>query len=126
MSIVLRRFRIYNCELMVFKRAKVSAFYLRRWQSIAPGYYTMIVIYWVFDCARKLIGHDQHIAFWKGAIINALFLNGFFPEYNSTIVPGGWFIGTTAIFYLIFPLLIKLLSKVHRKTAYIIPVGVAL
>lgn len=111
---------------MVFKRAKVSAFYLRRWQSIAPGYYTMIVIYWVFDCARKLISHDQHIAFWKGAIINALFLNGFFPEYNNTIVPGGWFIGTTAIFYLIFPLLIKLLLKVHRKTAYIIPVGVAL
>lgn len=51
---------------------------------------------------------------------------GFFPEYNNTIVPGGWFIGTTAIFYLVFPLLIKLLSKVHRKTAYMIPVGVAL
>lgn len=40
------------------KEQKASVFYIRRWKSIAPGYYIMILIYWMFDCARKLIGHD--------------------------------------------------------------------
>lgn len=108
------------------KEQKASAFYIRRWKSIAPGYYIMILIYWMFDCARKLIGHDQHIQFWKGAIVNALFLNGFFPQYNNNIVPGGWFIGTTAFFYFVFPVLVKTLSKINQKIACLVPLSISI
>ena len=39
------------------------------------------------------------------------FLNGISPSYSNNIVLGGWFIGITAIFYLLFPALINILKK---------------
>ena len=104
------------------KKQGCLSFYIKRWKSIAPGYYLMIVVYWGFDVARKLIGHDQNIQFWKGALVNALLLNGISPTYNNNIVPGGWFIGTTAIFYLLCPVLIKILKAGYRTVSYMIPV----
>ena len=52
-----------------FQKQGVLAFYMKRWKSIALGYYMMILNYWEFDLARKPIGHNQNIQFWKEAFL---------------------------------------------------------
>ncbi len=42
---------------------------------------------------------------------NVLFLHGFYPRANNTIVPGGWSIGTEMAFYVIFPFLFAISQK---------------
>ena len=42
---------------------------------------------------------------------NALFVHGFVPAAQNTVVPGGWSIGTEMAFYALFPLLMALLAR---------------
>lgn len=88
----------------------IFKFYRRRFLSIGPIYYLFIIFYQIL---AYLVYYFRLPEFYPistdslSIIANFLLLQGFdFKNFNS-VVPGGWFIGTIVLFYLIFPLLYK-------------------
>lgn len=82
--------------------------------KIAPGYWIMILVYFCLGLASiRQFGYNY---FGKGTnifgvITNFLFLNGLIPAYNNNVVRGGWYIGTTVIFYLLTPTLFDIFRR---------------
>lgn len=85
-------------------------FYLNKWKSIFP-IYMLAIIFWQIigiilnvlfgtDSFYYRISHD-----WDSILLNILLLNFLDVINNNNIVPGGWFIGTIILFYILFPLL---------------------
>jgi peptidoglycan/LPS O-acetylase OafA/YrhL len=108
------------------KEESVASFYIRRYFRIAPLYYTGIVIYYLVSSATKLNLHmilSHHEVFTIGNVAsNILFIHGLVPAANNTIVPGGWSIGTEMIFYLLFPAVYFVYSRLKRiSTVVVIP-----
>lgn len=81
-------------------RSSLSFYYLRRYFRIAPLYYFGIMFYVLSKVAS---GYNDTDLTFENVLSNVLFLHGFHPAANNTIVPGGWSIGLEMAFYLIFP-----------------------
>jgi peptidoglycan/LPS O-acetylase OafA/YrhL len=86
---------------------QTSKFYIRRIFRIAPPFwiamlaYTMLHGTQISDWAPDGLGPKQFLA-------TATFSHTLFPDTVNAVVPGGWSIGVEMIFYLFFPLLIRL------------------
>ena len=97
----------------------VLSFYLRRLFRIAPLYWLAIAVYFGLHLALQLKGAPATLVFAPytafNVMANALFVHGFVPAANNSIVPGGWSIGTEMAFYALFPLLFALAGRLHRK-----------
>lgn len=104
-------------------------FYTRRVFRIAPLYYLGIVFYLLWSAAVSyhktglFTPDDQYTS--ANILVNAFFLNGFYPPANNNIVPGGWSIGTEMAFYAIFPFLFNIVSNAKNKT-YALPTSIAI
>ena len=110
----------YSISISWNKDPNLKRYYLKRYFSIAPGYYLMIVIMTILTLAAKAtIGKTVGFAgnTDPGAIlINVLLLNGLFPNADNNVVGGGWYIGTTVIFYLLYPILNQIIKNAkHRR-----------
>ncbi len=96
-----------------------KAFYISRLKAIAPAYYIMMaVIFSVNTLLIHLTGDALNFGSNRSPvaiICNILFLNGLFPFCNNNVMPGGWYIGTTMLLYLITPLLYFLFEKFNRQ-----------
>lgn len=108
------------------KQLSVKKFYINRWLSVAPGYYFSIIFFFLLNLVKMHFGSGMAIvSYVKGTVVNLLLLNGLIPAYNNNIVPGGWFVGTTVLIYLIFPLLNKIMKNNHDKhkifSSYLLP-----
>lgn len=106
-------------------------FYARRFFRIAPAYYAGIVFYaiWTAWASNHQIGPypnaDQYTA--GNMLANALFVHGFYPPANNSIVPGGWSIGAEVAFYVVFPLLFKVMGAMkNRSYALLASIGLSL
>lgn len=111
---------------------RVKSFYVRRLFRIAPLYYVGIIFYFIvryidFNLNSEAIFTTQNYTF-VNVMANVLFVHGFVPSANNTIVPGGWSIGTEMAFYLMFPLLYPLVSRflAAGTTGYLLLVLVGL
>lgn len=91
-------------------------FYKKRYKRIVTGYYTMIIVFLLYHCCLNAIGilGNKNSINPLAIIINFLLLNGLVPFANNCVVPGGWYIGTTVIFYAIFPFLFPLYKKLVK------------
>jgi len=120
-----------SSEKRVNARYSVLAFYIRRIFRIVPVYwfgiflYTFLAYFAIFD--------TQHINFAnysvKNVLANVFFYHGFVPIANNFIVPGGWSIAVEMCFYLIFPFLFALTSKVevsHKANLLFVTSGIVL
>lgn len=87
---------------------------LRRYFRVAPIYYLGILLYtllfYLGIFSYRYLGDSNPYTF-DNIFYNVFFLNGFVPEANNVIVPGGWSISTEMTFYLFFPLLFLIASK---------------
>ena len=87
----------------------LPAFFVRRYFRIAPMYYLGVVLYCLISCLRHwyvqgvYTPSPQYSAI--GVFTNLVFIHGFTPASNNSLVPGGWSIGTEFAFYAIFPAL---------------------
>jgi peptidoglycan/LPS O-acetylase OafA/YrhL len=99
-------------------------FYIRRYFRIAPLYYIAIPMYFLLTHFIKWPyrnGVSLYSSFsYFNIICNFLFIHGLVPSANNTIVPGGWSIGAEMLFYLVFPLIFKIYSRVTDIRMYFI------
>ena len=103
-----------------FEFSELMPFYQSRYRRIAPSYYFMIVV--VFLVNSILLGLKiRPMAFGSnrslfGIACNVLFIHGLVPSANNNVIPGGWYIGTLMLLYLIAPFLYSFFRKnVRRK-----------
>lgn len=93
----------------------VMEFYKKRYLSIAPMYYGMILVWIAADYIKRYITGSGFSFFVKSHIpVNLLLLHGIFEQGNNDVVPGGWFIGCIVLFYLGFPLIIQWTDQFYK------------
>lgn len=100
------------------KDPKYLSFLKRRAERIVPYWYFAIIFYQVYARIVEFWGGDlfTKIETSPGGILAALFLvNGLSPSTFNSVVPGGWYIGTQWILYLMFPLFIRIFDFCERK-----------
>ncbi|MBI5650221.1 MAG: acyltransferase [Chloroflexi bacterium] len=97
-------------------RQTYLAFMVRRFFRIAPLYYLALAGYYFFSqMSERIAGQTPFLPTTEYTIskvlANLLFLHGFYPDANNSIVPGGWSIATEFSFYAIFPFIFQLSKK---------------
>ncbi|MBI2497808.1 MAG: acyltransferase [Opitutae bacterium] len=100
------------------ERRPVVNFFLRRFFRIAPMFYAGIA------CFLLLAGLGPRLWAPGGlqaahVVLTALFLHGWHPETINSVVPGGWSIAAEASFYLLLPLLFKLVTTRARALGFL-------
>ena len=102
------------CFSMEKKPRKLLDFMRRRYIRIVPGYWTMILIYFVLGLLAILFlnGHlFSAVRNWKYFLPNLFLINGLtIGRANNSVVRGGWYVGTSMILYWLTPLLFKLFT----------------
>lgn len=105
-------------------------FYLSRLKAIAPAWYlTFIVIYLINLITYLLKNNVIDLVVFKdplAVIGNLFFLNGIIPSANYSFMPGGWFIGTLVILYLLTPFVIDLMNKKNTRMIFIITSSISI
>ncbi|ABC23628.1 acyltransferase family protein [Rhodospirillum rubrum] len=88
-------------------------FMIRRFLRIAPMYYTGALLYFVFDPPASGFDFSQ-------LLIALSFINSWHPVWTPTVddawmvVPGGWSIGVEFTFYMLFPLVVLVITSARR------------
>lgn len=109
------------------KEVNLKRYYWSRFISIAPAYY-IAIIWYILLCALFGAFHNEDFFYLfninpKTVIMNILLLHGLSSDSFNFVVPGGWYIGTQWILYLVFPLIIFLYNriKIRYKISILIP-----
>ncbi|MCQ2440664.1 MAG: acyltransferase, partial [Clostridia bacterium] len=100
-------------------KKNIGNFYFSRLKALAPGWYVaFIIIFAVNTITLFAFGSTLTFGSNRGAvsiIANLLFLQGLIPFCNNNVMPGGWYIGATAIFYALTPLILLAMRKFTNK-----------
>lgn len=85
----------------------------RKYLRLFPTYILMIFIYFLIGSGKSInsFSDDSIDISPIGIIFNIFGLHGFSPRYVNAVVPGGWYIGIIWIYFLIVPLLYKLVRN---------------
>ena len=111
----------YKGEL---NKENIGQFYFSRFKALAPGWYIAFVfIFLVNTILLYFTGKTLSFGTNRGLlsiICNLLFLNGLLPFCNNNVMPGGWYIGTTVILYVLTPLIQKGLIRTRNKRIFFV------
>lgn len=94
-------------------------FFIRRFFRIAPMFYLAIVFYIFVNGVSPTSWAPNGIKWWF-IPITALFLHGFHPETNNSVVPGDWVIAVEMIFYFMVPFLVPLIKSIKSCIMFFI------
>lgn len=112
----------FKITMSLHSNNNIKTFYYKRYLNIAIPYY-IAILFWMM--LTQLCPMQNGIG-WKqnknplAIIWNLLLLNGIFVEGNNDVVPGGWYIGTTVLFYLIAPAFIRMLEIIKKRSHYLL------
>lgn len=108
------------CQSWDYRKQSLKSFYGRRIRAIIPGYYFDIILFTIISLVIQCLNLPHY---WiQGEIIgvahleNILLLHGAFPSAINSVVPGGWYIGTTILMYLSFPVLKKSIDYISKMS----------
>lgn len=106
------------------KKNNVQQFYYSRFKALAPGWYAAFVIIFLSN-TLSLLFFDRTLSFGQNRgvesiVCNLLFINGLLPFCNNNVMPGGWYIGTTAILYALTPLFLLVMSRFKNKKVFFV------
>lgn len=90
-------------------------FYLRRFFRLAPLFYTICFFYLINSQFRTPLWsvHPQQLTA-VAAASHLFFLHGVNPYWMEILIPGGSFVSTLALFYLLFPLIYRYISDFKK------------
>jgi peptidoglycan/LPS O-acetylase OafA/YrhL len=96
-------------------------FFIRRVFRIAPLYALAVFFYlWLEGMGpRYFLGDAPGISFWN-IVANLLMVHQLSPYWINSIVPGGWSIAVEMSFYLLVPLLFKIVTTPGRAIAFFV------
>lgn len=94
----------------VVEDRSVLKYFIRRFFRIAPAFYIAIIAYGLYGGLSNSYWAPGGIEWWYFPL-TALFLHGWSPETINSIVPGGWSIAVEFSFYMIAPVMFRLLSS---------------
>lgn len=104
--------------------SKTGSFYLKRYLRIAPGFIIMLLVNYLLNVLLIDYMNLSPGFIMKrdplGILINILLLHGLFPAYNNNVFPGGWYIGTAFLLYILFPFVVSLFEKLNKKSRFLI------
>ena len=95
------------------------SFIKSRYLRLAPGFLlilgvnyllNVILIDW-FNLSAGFVMNREPAAL----LSNILFIHGLSPAYINNVFPGGWYIGTTFLLYLLFPVLISIYTFLYKR-----------
>lgn len=100
------------------------SFVKKRYLRLAPGFLIILAMnlvlnFILIDTLHTSPGYIMNRE-PLGLLVNILFLHGLFPEYINTVFPSGWYIGSTFLLYLLFPLLFILFQKIRKMNTHFI------
>lgn len=115
-----------TCILTLQRGPRITDWYIRRASRIAIVYWCGLVFYFpVFMLQAKMGMKDLSFADPLNILANLLFLHGWVPSANNSVVPGGWSIAVEMNFYLIAPLVVPLLARPGRAALILTGLSVA-
>ena len=95
-----------------------GSFLKKRAKAIMPMYALFTFVWFAINFVLKKlnIGTPFVSDMSLGAITSNIFcVHGFIPKYINNVVPGGWYIGTQMVLYMLFPVIYKLVEMVGNK-----------
>lgn len=112
---VINAFLIFHSlEKTEFSRRQLIKWYIRRFVRIIPLYWFFTILHLlVFGLGeRYYLGTLSNVSLLN-ILCNMLFLHGFHPYYINSI-NANWFMADLAVFYLLAPLLYKLIDSLEK------------
>lgn len=108
----------------LLNKNNVKSFYYSRIKALAPGWYVAFAIIFLVN-TFLLYFKGEMLSFgtnrnWISIVCNLLFLNGLLPFCCNNVMPGGWYIGTTAVFYALTPIILYALNRESNKKRFFI------
>lgn len=100
------------------ERKPLLNFFIRRFFRIAPLYYIGIVYYLLQNGTVVNYNTISYEVTWLNIISQCLFIHDINPYYINSVVPGGWSIGVEMSFYLIVPLLFKMIKTLNNALTF--------
>jgi len=106
-------------------RINLVEFYSRRFFRIAPMFYTAFIVYAVFEILTFKLGLKSVLSDYSiSMILSTLsFTSVLNPEWLFSLVPGGWSISVEVLFYLLIPILFRVIR--NFKVSLIITIFVS-
>lgn len=110
------------------KPQSYASFLKKRFTRIAFYWYLAIIFYQLYSWITASYGYASFTKInsdkWR-VLASIFFLNGLLPDGYNSVVPGGWYIGTQWIFYLLFPLFMKIFEFLESRKVdvRIVPFG---
>lgn len=103
------------------------SFYMKRFLSIAPIYVIFVIFYQFLSFSLEKEGIETFYPITHNTIsilLNCCLMHGLDYKNLNHVIPGGWFIGTIFLYYIIFPFLYKLYTffkKYNANNIWIFP-----
>ena len=90
-------------------------FFIRRFFRIAPMFW-LAILFWLIYTKNEIYtpGYDYRYYDYKSIIAHFLFLHGFSPFWQDSLVPGGWSVGVEFIFYFLCPFLFTRINNLKK------------
>lgn len=114
----------------------IGHFYLRRFFRIAPLYYFLLIVSYLEGpllarCVQYITQHSSAFiggvrdASWTNLLVHLSFVFGLFPRYCARAALPDWTISLEMQFYLVFPLMMLIVSR-FGKSGYAVITGFTL
>lgn len=100
----------------------IRKYFLRRFFRIAPAYYLILVIVFLFY-GKGFPGYtnpQESILTWPDFFSHILFINSFFPFYANDFLGVEWSVSTEFMFYLLLPFFYMWLNNKDSRTHIVI------
>lgn len=99
--------------------AQYITFIKNRYLRLAPGFLIILFINLLLniilmDICKYSPGYVMSRSV-KGILLNVFFLHGLSKEFINEVFPGGWYIGTAFILYIIFPFLFSICKLLYER-----------
>jgi peptidoglycan/LPS O-acetylase OafA/YrhL len=101
-----------------YEKRPLAAFFIRRFFRIAPLFY-VVMIFSIFWGSTGPSYWAPHGVSSLGVFLTAIFMNGWYPDFVTSVVSGGWSIAVEMNFYLLLPLLFLRIKRVMVAMACI-------